>query len=436
MEKFLQGAEGQLIDPHGKTRMLHFSSRGEKISVMISPLPPLDLPIDENVYPASFANVERFVSKKELEITGQQPTQGGRGPTQGGRGPTQGGGAAEDVNKIRGLWLQLPPSFERAPIDYIYIPLKISNPLPDVPTSEENPPLKSRRVPSQVETFREAGRVASLLKKYVVYTYSRFVRSGGSGDPENFIKTQTTVRPGTTYDFSSSPDTGKALVFENNRVMYSSSGKLILPSEEIRAHLLSYLKTELINNLPGVLDLADQRRIPEYYQTVSDFRSAPNQLVFDTKQSLLVWLATTRRRNRGAISEIFLPNEIEPYYYRSPAIEGGKIALVQNVLPDSDASDGVKGEALRRAETVAYEWLYGSPTVGEGDPLVRHSERGQSAGGRNPGYRPRINPKSEGLGYTLYDSVTGTTKTRGKGEPVASLVKYGEGAYGAILFFG
>ena len=435
MEKFLQGAEGQLIDPHGKTRMLQFTSRGEKISVMISPLPPLDLPIDENVYPASFANVERFVSKKELEITGQQlasasrdPTLGGD-PTQGGRGPTQGGGAAED--RIRGLWLQLPPSFERAPLDYIYIPLKISDPLPDVPTSEENPPLKSRRVPSQVETFREAGRVASLLKKYVLFTYSRFVRNGGSGDPENFIKTQTTVRPGTTYDFTSSPDIGKALVFENNRTMYSSSGKLILPSEEIRAHLLSYLKTELINNLPGVLDLADQRRIPEYYQTVSDFRSAPNQLVFDTKQSLLVWLATTRRRNRGAISEVFLPNEIEPYYYRSPAIEGGKIALVQNVLPDSDASDGVKGEALRRAETVAYEWLYGSPVVGE-DLLVR----GRAEGGRNPGYRPRINPKSEGLGYTLYDSVTGTTKIRGKGEPVASLVKYGEGAYGAILFFG
>ena len=393
MDKFLTGAKTQYIDPHGKTRMLGYEEGSAKISVMISPIPPLDLEIDQTIHPTSLRNATRFAEKRKLETVFQQPVEG-------------------DSTRMRGLWFQLPQTFERTPLDYIYIPTTIENILPGLSISDENPPLKSHGISSQLSTFKEASRIGVFLEKYVMYEYSRAVRDGASANlgVEDFFKNRVTVRPRHIYDFEK---LGRSLTSEGNNVMYSSSGKLIVPSEEIRTNLISYLKTQLINDKPGILEMARQRRLPDYYQTVSDFRTSPNQLVFDSQLGLSLWLASSRKRDRSEISDVFLPGEIEPYYFRSPAVESGKIGLVQNVM----------GGELGRALSVSHNWIF----------------REQ----RNTGYKTPEIPEAASMSYVLYEyeddlpsgqfaekkEISGSTQAQ------AVIARYRDGKYAAMLFF-
>ena len=60
----LKKVTGQYIDSDGKTRVLHF----DKLSICISPIPPLNVEVIKKIYEVSLEDALKFIDKHELTL--------------------------------------------------------------------------------------------------------------------------------------------------------------------------------------------------------------------------------------------------------------------------------------------------------------------------------------------------------------------------------
>lgn len=366
-----ENAESQYIDDNGKTRMINFDIDGDKLSLMTSPIPPLDLPSDRTISEISIKSALEFIRERGLAITFQD-------------------GNEEDG--IQGLWVEMQE--ENPGIYYGYIPIKIAKSLSDVEFADptKNDPLRTDNISSELHTFRKNRKIADFLKHYVLYTYSL--------DPENFGEDSFVVKKGHVYDIEK---LNKRLFKENNRVMYDKNGKLIATSDAIVRNLLSYLKVRIATDKPGVLNMRNLTTIPDYYQSISDFRPAPNQLIFTSANGVIRWKREMKRnKTANTISDNLMAESTEPYFYRAPKIEKGLLMVVQNV------QDGL----LENAAYVSYKWLKDRVNIG--------------FAAENQGTKE--------ISYSIYTKA-GKFKDHKKGtKEFAPVILYEDGTYGALLF--
>lgn len=363
----------QYIDDNGKTRLLTYRSG---VCLMTSPLPPFDVPIDKDVKTVSLDKAEKFIRKRGLEITMQD-------------------GNIDD-GLIRGFWVKSIKS-SNSGIYYGYIPIEVSNAVKSVdfvlPTLID--PLRTDGT-SELESMHRSRKIAEFLKQYVMYQYSL--------DPEGFSEDSFAIIPDHEYDISL---LNKRLYTEDNDIMYTDDGRLIVPSEDIRDRLISFLKIRLLNDTPGVMDYKDRSVIKDYYQTLSDFSKTPGQLIFLTKDSLARWKHKALRETSGPQNEITTnihPHQREPYFYRNYNISSGRLVLIQNV----------KNGDLDKALSVGEKWAK--------DRI-------------NPGYYAKISKAPSRVTYTVYTEERGkvsTTKGSSKGKHV-NVLEYFDGNYAAIL---
>ena len=367
--KLFKNAKSQYLDEAGKTRMLNYDN---EVSLMTSPIPPIDLPIEDTleIKEATLIVAQDFIKQRSLKITMQDRKQ--------------------DEENIRGLWVT--SKSENSGIYYGYIPIRASKPLKDVPFSPytKNDPLRTDET-SKLEDFRQSKKIAEFLKVYVLYSYAL--------NPDNFGEKSFVILPEYVYDIKS---LNKRLFKEKNKIMYDSKGRLIVQNEDIKTSLLSYLKVSILNDLPGVMALLNVSTIEANYQNISDFRSTPNQLIFTNKSSVLRWKAEIEhQQDMNVVSQILKPDSIDPYFYRNPKIKRNQLVIIQN-------SDG----SLERALTISDKWINDKINIGANVVPIKGIEKES---------------------YVIYTEGGETLKT-GRQEKIKSVILYEDGRYAALLF--
>lgn len=364
------GAVSQYVDNNGKTRMILYNFKGDDICLITSPIPPLDLPESKDIIETSLASALGFIKQKNLKITFQDGNQ------------NQG---------IQGLWVET--SEENPSIYFGYIPIGNSKAIAKVEFTGRNDPIRTDSV-SDLTTFRRNRKVAEFLKQYTLFSYAN--------DPENFGEDSFVVIPDYAYDIES---LNKRLILDND-VMYQN-GKLIVPSEETAKRLLSYLKVSLINDTPGVMAMKDTSTIENFYQTIADFRSSENQLVFTNKNGLMRWRHEhSRMEHNTRVAHFANSGAVEPFFYRNPKIRKDQIMIVQNVV------DGTLNNAL----AAGWKWL---------------KDRSNRTG-----YRPVVPDNIDEVSYVIYGDTGELEKVKRETKETVSVLRYDDDTYAALLFFG
>ena len=364
-----EGATSQYVDDNGKTRMLKYGSSG--VSLMISPIPPLNLPLDRQVSEVSFSVAKRFMEKKELEILSQD-----------GSG-----------DRIWGIWVAEKES--PSSIYYAYIPLVEEKALPGIQFSDptKNDPIRTEPVAqSDLRTYQRDRKIADYLRRYTLFAYAT--------DPENFGEDSFAIVPSHVYDIES---LNKRLFIEGNKVMFRGK-KLIVLTEDMRGKLLDYLNVSLLNDRQGVMKIRHERTIDVFYQSISDFRTAPNQLVFMTREAVMRWKTEVARSQEATqVHDTLDSSTREPYYHRNLRFRQNSPCIVQNVL------DGT----IERAVAVSMKWIEGR---------------------NNIGFYAGIPEDVEEMSYEIYDSAGNIEKHKSSDTTYAPVVRYDDGTYGALLF--
>lgn len=371
-----QNAVSQYIDDNGKTRMINYKFQGTTLSLMTSPIPPLDLPSERNISTVALKAALKFIKDRKLQITSQDGNE----------------------KAIRGLWVEMVE--ENPGIYYGYIPVAKTDPLKDFDFAEDTKidPLRTEEnvKDSELQIFRRNRKIAEFLKKYTLYTYAL--------NPKTFDETWFVVDSEHEYDIESLE---RSLFVDGNKVMYDNNGYLIVPSQKIASRLMGYLRIKLANDRPGVLSLVNARKIEDYYQTVSDFTTAPNQLIFTSANGVLRWKRELARvESSRTVSQNLFSQTTEPYFYKTLKIKKGALHLIQNV----------KDGSLKNAVAVSYKWIKDRVNTGYSEPdflalpedisYISYTNNGPVPGGKHIG---------------------GTKET-------ASVIFYEDGTYGAILF--
>lgn len=371
----LQDAKSQYIDDNGKARMLKYEFEKKKVSLMISPVAPLSLPNKRKIAIAPLKTALNFIKKYNLKILSQEKI--------------------AETDEIKGLWVKVPE--DDLSIYYSYIPIEPAESIKNYPFSEPTKldPLSIKGT-SKLQEYRKSRKIAEFLKIYTLYTYAL--------NPEDFDESWFVVDPEHDYDIEK---LNKKLT-KNNSVMYNSGGYLIVPTQETITRLMSYLDIQLLTDKPGIMSLANVKTIEKYYQSVSDFKPADNQLIFTSSDSVKRWKKEAEKiEGIFTVSQNLIPRSIEPYFYRTPKISNNRLHIIQNIRSGSPED----------AAIVSYKWIK--------DKI-------------NLGYFPvdRI-AFPDDIPYKAYTN-NGLLLKHGKetkNETMASLIFYEETeSYGAILF--
>lgn len=375
--KLFKGAASQYIDDTGKTRMLNFKG----LSLMVSPIPPLELVVEElAVIESTLDRALDFIKSRGLTITSQD--------------------GDEQDKKIQGLWVETSSEGSTSGIYYGYIPILPSNALPNVDfvISTKNDPLRTDST-SLLENFKLARKVADFLKIYTLYTYALDPESFGDGSKAYVIK------PDHIYDIEKLQ---KRLFKKDNDVMYHKD-KLVVLNEEIKTNLMAYLKVSILNDRPGVLALASTTTTDVYYQSVSDFKPSPNQLIFTSKAAVLRWKREIEKtKDNLIVSQILQKSKQDPYFYRNPNLKRNQLVIIQNV----------NGGTLEKAISVSDKWIKDRVNPG-------FSTEDLSADTLSK-------VKKESL--VTYAEGGEISKTGGKIKNRHSVILYDDGSYAAVLF--
>jgi hypothetical protein len=389
MGTIFENVASQYVDNNGKTRMLNYALSGGTLSLVVSPIPPLDSPvinIKKDIKLATMAVAVDFMKARGLLAVEQ------------------------DGNKdegIQGIWVETKE--QNSGIFYGYIPIAPSKKIiGNIPFSQRNDPIRTDPLPqSELMIFRQNRKIAEILKQYTLYTYALH--------PEDFDENYFWVDPNHVYDMDR---LGGRLFVDQNDIIYNA-GYIIVPSEDVKQGLMAFLKVSLLNDTPGVMATLNTKTIENYYQTISDFRNQDEQLIFVNKSGLKRWKQESTRGStassastglgastgtRGPVISAFpIVGAKDPYYYKNPKIRRDNLMIVQNVI----------GGTLERALSVSYKW---------------------NTSRINPGYMSPISNIKDDISYIIYKEMGEASKEKRKTN-FSHIFQYENGDHAALLFF-
>lgn len=390
MQKLLLEAKAQLIDSSGKCRALYFSTSGEAsngILLYVRPIVPCSLKEirkDKLVGGASLDEVVKFCKSKKLTITANIVNQG----------QTIGVKVKSDLT-----WI----------LQDSYIPIKETprtlQGIRSIPSGSD--PLLASGIFWPLTDLRLKRRTATVLKAYVLWTYSRHLQGLG---PWNKEKSFVVVNDPESVYMIEIQNLGSRLFLDHNTAIYSEEAdpslrRIKVTSEEIVTKLLKWLKVQTIRESDLVKHYWENTTIPDLYKTISDFRQEEKQLVFVNKNGMLSWIKNKEEvkilspddasDGREEVSKVIITKTTEPYFY----FLGSRLVIIQNVK---------RGKRLT-AEAVAWYW---------------HARR------VNQGYSPDIE-KEEKWDVKLIDYNNPPSKI--KGPVISSETIDGKPVYFAVL---
>lgn len=321
------GVTGQYIDNHGKCRMLVYDVG---VSLMTSPLPPLDVPAVKEYTLSPIRNVQRFIKSRHfsiIELDGDPTTKA-----------------------IQGLWVR--PDEMNSGIVYGYIPIEITTAdeslllYPFAPLTS-NDPMRVNDT-SELKEFIFYQKLGSYLTQYLFLEYS--LNPSIFNNSENNIDSLKNkifyIDENHNYNSDQSDENFPRLLVHGNSSFYRGD-RIIVPSEEIADRLLFQLKMALLNDPIPIINYAKDLRVRNKYQNIFDFKKTPNRLTFISRKSLMNWKRYNVQDHNTITTFLKAPEIRYPYFYRNGLINNNRPVIVQNN----------EGGLLESAIIISKKWM-------------------------------------------------------------------------------
>lgn len=301
--------DSQVIDSHGKTRILYISYNNELITILTDPLPPLYVK-ETKLIDISYCDKDTILSLIS--------SLGGTVKSQG----IKDGQVVEINAKLGNVNITVPISSNE----------KIGN-----VSQTESLSFMTKHENSILESYRKNKKLARYLTEYVFWYFSKYMYENNITEPTDedikaFVIDNTVLDKNFVYSDIYRIFTMSSSIFRGNRIVMNSA--------ELRRRIMYVLRLEIQRNLKGLLLYRNKDTISHYYLDLSDFDQNSEQAIVYGEESVRNWIY---EKERGALTlrHRIDPYSHEPYFFTNKNIDS-RMYLAQNMMSYQGAIDITK----------------------------------------------------------------------------------------------
>ena len=301
----------QGVDSYGKCRMLRIKYKDNDVTILTSPMPPLQV-----------SNVTNWV------VTYIDPDEG-----------------MELFNELNVQNIsQTSDGYYIKEISGMIGNVNISMPVQDGPLFDDIPVTKTginfpEDEVSKLEIYNKSKKLARYISEYMFWLYSQFIRDKGDKvmsleSMNQFQKSKMQVIPNYDYD-----EVTKTFSLTSSLI---KGGKLVVNSEEALKRLIYLLRIMCIRQPNRILTYCERSMIDEFYVDITDFDNYTAQVILEGEESVNKWI-TEQGIQYVLHTEVQL-GTIYPYFLRIP--------LIKNVIFIAQNTD-----SIGKASTICRYWF-------------------------------------------------------------------------------
>lgn len=290
----------QCIDTYGKCRLINVLFNGEYMSLLTSPIPPLQIKaIDkEEIHKVSIETAVQFINKNrnsELEEE-KEYTQ----------------------YENNGLIIEL--GFMMGNVS-VFIPVINSKPIPNVSIKSKIQNNSAKQ--SMIGLYNYNKKMARYLTEYMYWLFSRYMSEKEKETITDklinkFVENNTVIIPNFEYKYIPKTFSTTSNIMKDE--------KLVVQSEEMLKRLIYVLKLYSIRDIKSLLSYKNRPVIQHYYKDITDFTQYSNQVILYGNDSIEKWIY-------GNNTSYVLTDSItigkNPYFFRNTLISD-TVYLAQN----------------------------------------------------------------------------------------------------------
>ena len=295
----------QWIDSYGKTRILNVEFAGKIISMIVSPIQPINTK-QEKSSKINYIDIDtalEFTTYLTMNIEYQNVLN-------------------DKIKQLRGLIGNVSVS----------IPINDSNPLDNIETKEVELEYPIETV-SELDTYNRNKKFARYIVEYMIWIYSYYLKNKNitkitDESIAKFSNKYFDIKP--NYNYKVIPKTFSKSSTVMNR------NKIVIQSEEMKKRLVYVLRLLCIRNSDSVFEYHKRKVIQNYYEDISDFNQYTNQVLLYGQESINK-LIFENNVNYILYDEVLI-GSTKPYFFKNNLIDN-KIYLAQNTTSIGKACD-------------------------------------------------------------------------------------------------
>jgi len=207
-----------------------------------------------------------------------------------------------------------------------------------------NYPLQEKN--SLLSISKQNKKLADYLMQYTLYSFSLYYHLQNVSLPDldytnthsyilnhklqqdvidDYINNQMIIEENHDYDLN---NVKRTLSLNTS---FFNNNKLVVSNKNVKRKLANYLRFMIQKNKQYVLNYNTHIYLDNFYTYVNDFTQYPEQYIYISENALLNWLNTLTQGIVNVISNVFIKEREEPYFYSNWAIDNNKPILIQNV---------------------------------------------------------------------------------------------------------
>lgn len=237
----------QMLDAHGKCRMINVKHGSSTISIITDPLPPFNV-VDTNAsFRTNVSTILDFSQKYSVTL--------------------------EKQHVLEGVVREVDGKMDKSGI-FLKFLCEDNVQIPDLPIQRISKPMEPI-----VKKFNEDSKIAKMLVQYSLYAMSIHLHENGHVTPmlerdfSDFLKRRFVIVPDYGYEnvrFSSTFSSNSGLL---------SGGKIIVSSREMLVRLGYVLRLFQNTHFEELVSYRTKTHVPDFYESVSDFEVKSFQIV-------------------------------------------------------------------------------------------------------------------------------------------------------------
>lgn len=298
----------QVIDPSGKCRMLYCDYKGQDVSLILSPIPPLAI---EEVEDITLQKIDMNVAREMIKTLGMTLVK---------------------QSVVKGVAKELITIYGNVSVT---IPVNDISEIPDV--QKTNKMVLNQSTLSALDVFNYNKKMARYMVEYVFWLFSKYLYSNGVGiitdDVINeFVEKTIYIQPDFKY--------GKIPITFSTNGGFMDGRRLVVKSDETLRRLMYVLRLGLIRENKKIMNYHTHTMIENYYLDITDFDRHPYQVILFGPDSINKWIQE-KLTEQHKVHEEVLPHMKHPYFFKNTIIDN-KIYLAQNTSSMNQSYDIVQ----------------------------------------------------------------------------------------------
>jgi hypothetical protein len=331
----------QYIDSYGKTRLVNVNYKGHYISIITSPIPPLNIKEEKSLQILKTTKITALDLFNHLKTEVDTQT------------------VSSSLQEINGTF----------GIVQITIPIdddKDNSSLQDIPLNNSGLHFPDSNS-STLEIYNKNKKISRCIKEYTLWLFSKYMKNKQTVQQvisdnliADFVKDIITIKP-FTYEIVPKTFSTKSKLMENK--------KLIVSSEELLKRLLYFLKLYSVRNFESLTTYYTHTVISDYYVDITDFDTFQGQVILQGEDSIDKWIQESKFKY--TIYNSIITGQLSPYFFKNNKINSGQVFLAQNSLSleqtvsisvywqQNGYNIGIKEEFTQSKDYEFYLFLYG-----------------------------------------------------------------------------